>query len=257
MDFPVTQQVIQHIDEPVNAMAALLPRPERKPISKGGFYWSYPVESAEVVQVAKAVRMASGLHAAWQLAQEGLITECYTILRTVADFALEIVFIAEGIMEGKFNSSQQTFIDQFFAPFPTDPDEFATRAREYYVRREKMIAARIRLLHRGSGSEEIARVMAFVHKTFDSYVHGAYVTAMELFTGETYTFMIGGHESLEKRSVVKVWVAAKLFEALVALELMATTRKLPDLVLEIRADRQRLWKSGEGSPPEIMVDSPS
>jgi len=25
MDFPVTQQIIQHIDEPVNAMAALLP----------------------------------------------------------------------------------------------------------------------------------------------------------------------------------------------------------------------------------------
>ena len=46
MDFPVTQQIIQHIDEPVNAMAALLPRPEPKPILNGGFCWSYPVESA-------------------------------------------------------------------------------------------------------------------------------------------------------------------------------------------------------------------
>ena len=44
-------------------------------------------------------------------------------------------------MAGKFNTSQQTFIDQFFAPFPTDPGEFATRAREYYVNRQKMIAA--------------------------------------------------------------------------------------------------------------------
>ena len=68
--------------------------------------------------------------------EEGLITECHTILRTVADFALEIAFIAKGIMAGKFNTSQQTFIDQFFAPFPTDPGEFVTRAREYYVNRQ-------------------------------------------------------------------------------------------------------------------------
>lgn len=247
MDFPVTQEIIQHIDQPVNAMAALLPRPERKPISSGGFHWSYPVESAEVVQVAKAVRMASGLHAAWRLAEEGLLIECYTILRTVADFALEIAFLAEGIMEGKFNTSQQRFIDQFFAPFPTDPDELAARVRESYVGRDKMIAARIRLLHKGSGADQVARIMAFLNKTLDSYVHGAYVTAMELFSGETYTFMIAGHESLEKRTVAKNFVSAKLFEALVALELMARTRKLPDLVREIGTDRTRLMESGESS----------
>jgi hypothetical protein len=247
VDFSVTHEIIQHIDRPVNAMATLLPRPERKSISSGGFHWWYPVESGEVVQVAKAVRMASGLHGAWRLADEGLITECYTILRSVADFALEISFLSEGIMEGKFNTSQQTFIDQFFAPFPTDPDEFATRVRESYVRREKMIAARIRLLHKGSGADQIARIMAFLNKTLESYVHGAYLTAMELFTGETYTFMIAGHESLEKRSVAKNFVAAKLFEALVALELMARTRNLPDLVREIATDRSRLMESGESS----------
>jgi len=228
-------------------MAALLSPPERKPIISGGFYWAYLEESAEVVQIAKAVRMASGLRAAWHLAEEGLITECYTLLRTVADFALEISFLAEGIMEGKFNTSQQTFIDQFFAAFPTDPDEFATRVRESYVRREKMIAARIRLLHKGSGADQIARTMAFLNKALDSYVHGAYVTAMELFNGETYTFMIAGHESLEKRSITKNFVAAKLFEGLVALELMARTRKVSDLVRQIATDRHRLMDSGECS----------
>lgn len=245
MDFAVTEQIINHIDEPVKTMAALLPRPERKPIASGGFYWAHPVESAEVVQVAKSVRIAAGINAAWRLADAGFVTEAYTILRSVSDFSLEIAFLAEGIMEGTFNVSQQRFIDQFFAPFPTDADEFATMARESFVRREKMIAARIRLLHKGSGADEIARKMAFVNKTLDSYVHGAYATAMELFNGET--FMIGGHESLEKQFLAKNFVSAKLYEALVALELMARTRRLPDLVREIGANRDRLMESGECS----------
>jgi hypothetical protein len=243
--FPITEEIIGHIDEPIKTMAALLPRPERKSIASGGFYWAHPVESAEVVQVAKAVRIAAGINAAWGLAEAGFVTECYTILRSVSDFSLEIVFLAEGIMEGTLNVSQKKFIDQFFAPFPMDADEFATMARESFVRREKMIAARIRLLHQGGGADQIARKMAFVNKMLDSYVHGGYSTVMELFNGET--FMIRGHESLEKHLLAKKFVSAKLYEALMALQLMARTRQLPDLVRQIRVERDRLMESGECS----------
>ena len=110
-----------------------------------------------------------------------------------------------------------------------------------------MIAARIRLLHKGSGADQIARIMAFLNKTLDSYVHGAYLTAMELFTGETYTFMIAGHESLEKRSVAKNFVAQNYLRLLLLWNSWQRTRNLPDLVREIATDRPRLMESGESS----------
>jgi hypothetical protein len=125
------------------------------------------------------------------------------------------------------------------------PEELAARAREYYVGRDKMIAARLRLFRHGKESDDTARKMAFVNKMLDSYVHGAYMTAMEVFNGKN--FMIAGTKSLEQKKAAKNMVSAKLFEALVALELMARTRKLPDLVREIASDRQKLEDSGESS----------
>jgi hypothetical protein len=165
MDFPVTREIIARLDAPVNAMAALLPRPVRNPLPSGGFRWSYPLRSAEVVQVAKAVRMITGLRAALRLANDGFTTECCTLLRTVSDFAAEILFVGEGIVEGRFTSSQQKFIDQFFVPSPTDPDELAAREREYYVGRKDIIAARSRLAQKaGINSEQLARLVAYLNK---------------------------------------------------------------------------------------------
>jgi hypothetical protein len=206
------------------------------------------LRSAEVIQVAKAVRMITGLRAALRLADDGFTTECCTLLRTVSDFAAEILFVGEGIVEGRFTSSQQKFIDQFFVPSPTDPDELAAREREYYVGRKDIIAALSRLAQKARiDSEQLERLVAYLNKGYDSYVHGAYGTAMELFTGQTHTFMLGGHESPQARCDVKIAIAGKLHETLVALELMAMTRRMDNLITKLGTARQRLEESGEQS----------
>jgi len=238
MDFPITRNVIGRIADPVNRMAELLPYPEQKPIGDGAFFWVYPEQSAEVVQVAKAVRMTGGLHGAWRLADEGLIVEANTLLRVVSDCALEIIFLGEGIKEGTFNTSQQKFMEQFFAPHPENAEEFAQRARESFIRREKMIAAQVRLFNFGKDADDLARKMAFQNKIFDSYVHGAYLTALEVFNGQR--FMIEGLKSENHILPTKTMIAEKCIAALAALAVMAINRNLPDLVKQIMDDREQL-----------------
>jgi hypothetical protein len=189
--------------------------------------------------------MITAFRGALRLADEGLITECYTLLRPAADFAAEIIFLAEGIIAGKFNSSQREFIDQFFAPFPTSPDELAERDRQRYVARKEIISARTRLFHKGLDSAQMKRIIAFLNKTHDAYVHGAYTTAMELFSGETQEFMLRGHPSAEKRFIAKGAVCAKLHEGIVALELMARTRGLKEVVAELGIARNKLLRESE------------
>jgi hypothetical protein len=246
MDFKLTRAAIDALDAHVHALAADLPTPRLVPLPGAGFRWEYPTQSAEVVQVAKAVRMVTSIRAAWCLAEEGLTTESATLLRVASDFAAEILFLAEGILEKKLNGAQQKFVDDYFKPFPTDPDELAAREREYYVGRREIIKAHARLTRKaGFDGDRLERLVKYLNKGYDAYVHGAYATAMELFTGATHSFMLRRNESPRGLCVAKVAVAGKLHEVFCALELMAMTRGHRELVRRLSVVRSKLHRSSE------------
>jgi hypothetical protein len=253
VDFPVTRGVIAQLPDWVNQLAGALPAPLKAPAKPEGFRWDYPIHNAETVQVAKAVRMASGIAAALYLADRGFTVECYTLLRTVSDFASEVVFLAEGLLAGRLTEAQTKFVDDYFTLLPTSPDELAEREREYYVARKKIYAAHARLFE-GAGlpAEEVAKLRAYLDKGYDSYVHGAYQTAMELY--RPGRFMMTGHESAAHRCVAKAAVAGKLHEVVVALGFMARTRKLDPLLTTVTAARLELTKSEEESGTDCRRD---
>ena len=246
MDFPLIREIIANLDQPLNILTTALPNPEKVKQPDDGFRWSYPIQTAEVVQIAKAVRMISGIRAAIRLADSGFITECYTILRTVSDFSNEITFLAEGMINGSFNSSQQKFIDQFFNPFPTDPKELAKRESEKYIARKDIIDAKIRLAKRsGIDGENLKMLIKYLNKGFDSYVHGAYETAMELFSGKTHAFMLNGHDSDTARYRAKIVIALKLHGVIIALEFISKRNGIVYLIKDLGALRKRLEESDE------------
>lgn len=247
-DFPTTRALVATLPEWLHALADQLPKPLRIPHPKGQFRWEYPDKTPEVAQVAKAVRMVSGIAAALRLADAGFTTDCGTLLRTVADFAAEILFIGEGLLNGQLNAAQQQFVDQYFTAFPTSPDELAEREREYYIGRKDILAAHRRLVApAGIDPGFYDRVAKYLNKGYDGYVHGAYGTAMELFSGRDYRFMVTGNESPRALCVAKVSVAGKLHEVIAALEFMALTRRLEALHFAIMTGRHALEQSEENS----------
>jgi len=96
-------------------------------------------------------------------------------------------------------------------------------------------------------SAAFKEVQGLLIKAYDSYVHGAYESAMALFTGRTYTFMLAGNDSLHHRCMMKVAVAGKLTEVLGSLGLMAVSRKQVPLVMTIRQAMHDLNASNEDS----------
>jgi hypothetical protein len=252
-DLPITRKLILALPPWVNAMASHLPPPVKVPAQPHGQRWAYPAETAEVVQVGKAVRMVSGITAALHLADLGFTVECGTMLRAVSDFASEIVFLGEGLIEGRMMPEQSKFVKDYFKPLPASAAELAQRKREGYVARRHIHKAQQRLVAKTGGSPAVfAEVIGMLTKGYDSYVHGAYESAMELFTGRTRTFMMRGHESPRHRCMAKVAVAGKLHEVIGALEFMALSRRLVPLHATIRGARHELYasqeESGDGCP---------
>jgi hypothetical protein len=246
MDFSTTRRIIATLPEWVDEMATLLPRPQKVPVKGFGFRWRHPLETAEVVQVAKAVRMASGITAALQLADAAFTVECGTLLRTVSDFASETIFLAEGLFQGQLNAAQTKFVQDYFKPMPESPDELAERERQYYVGRKDIQKAHGRLVEgAGFSPGDLAKISAYLNKGYDSYVHGAYDTVMELFTGRDWRFMMKGQESQRHQCMSRVSVAGKLYEVLAALEMMAMSRERAALAMKIRQARNDLDASSE------------
>jgi hypothetical protein len=180
------------------------------------------------------------------LADLRFTVECGAILRTVSDYASEIIFIGEGLLGGQFTTEQQEFIEQHYSALPSTPDELAAQEHVRYVGRKAMAKATDRIADKSGGDKELFRkITAYINKGYDGYVHGHYTSAMELFTGRTMGFMMSGHESDRHVCFVKAAVAGKLKEALNAFRIMAMTRKMPELHNEFRDAFDRIDKSGE------------
>ncbi len=248
MVFPVTRTIIGRMDGWVHTFAQQLAPAERVPI-KESFRWEHPEKSPRSVQVAKAARAVSGLRAALHLADMAHTIESGTILRTVADFSAEILYLGEAVLEGRLTADQERFVDQHFAPIPTDPDELAAREREYYVGRKDIASAHRRIMEKfGAPAGEMAKIGAFLNKGYDSYVHGANSSAMELYDVRINSFMLRGHVSARFVCMAKVGVAGKTQELLNALRFMAITWGAGALSAEIRHASEELDASAEDSP---------
>jgi hypothetical protein len=174
--------------------------------------------------------------------------EAGALLRTVSDFADEITFLGEALVEGRLTTEQKQFLEQHFAPLPETPDQFAARGKERYVGRSAIGKAQGRLADKAGADRDLyAKTKAYLNKAYDGYVHGYYGSAMELFTGRTMSFMMTGNESERHVCMIKAAVAGKLKEALNAFRMMAKTRGMPKIDRQCRDAFDALERSGEDS----------
>lgn len=246
-DFPITRSIIGRLDGWFGALVSpLLPLVAVPLPALGGGYWAFKEQTPQVVMACKAVRMISGLRAALHLADMGFVAETGSLLRMVSDFADEILSLADGIRRGALTADQTRFVEQFFVPLITDPDELDANRQGRFVTRGEISKGSHRI---GSQSDEdtarLRRVSNVLKLGYDKYVHGGYLTAVELFNPYTGAFMLNGHEATERRRPYKVALAGKLHESLTALAFMADSFDMDHLAFEIGIAARELLSSGE------------
>ena len=180
------------------------------------------------------------------LAEAGFVTEAGALLRMVSDFATEAFSVIEGELRGKRTTAQQEFIDQFFERELTKPRAASEQGKRRYVSREELIKAHVRLGDEaGFGGERTRDLMRSRNSIYDAYIHGAYVTAMELYHGDRQEFMLRGHEGAGQRWVYQTSTAQVLHEVVYVFALMALVAGNGALHSDVTASLNKLRASGE------------
>lgn len=203
-------------------------------------------ENEPALLVGKAVRMISGITVAFMLAEQGYIAECGTLLRTVSDFGIEVDSVCEGYRSGSASSAQQRFVDQYFAPLPKDPEEYDQQSRTQFVGRDELLAANSRFAAEFKFDfSRLRKVMRFLSFGLDKYVHGAYITSLELYDPYSRQFMTNGHVARQIRQMYMRWVASKLHEVLSRLVYIAAAANMAELLEDIKLAAHQLYESEE------------
>ena len=217
-DFPVTRRTLIMVEDWFVPLVQPFLPPNKTRMKGGGignFYWDFEEHSAKTAMIGKAVRIISGLRAAMILADEGYVTECSTILRMTDDLVVEIGFLIDGSASKEPSKSYEEFIKQYFAIMPTSSDEYAQQSKGRWVSRDKVRAGYLRSLQGITrDSDQVRKSMEFISYTHDKYVHGGYLTAMELYSGETNRFMLRGHDGDSAKELAKWMVASGLLHSL-------------------------------------------
>src|SRR5260370_25034735 len=148
----------------------------------GDVHWDFEEHSARTAMIGKAVRIVSGLRAAMILADQRYVTECSAILRMIDDFVAEVEFLVDGSSSKQLSQHYDEFVKQYFAPMLTNADEYAKRSKQKWVARDKVIEGFVRST-RGTtkDSDKTRKSVKFVSHVYDKYVHGGYMTPMELY----------------------------------------------------------------------------
>jgi hypothetical protein len=219
-DYP--RSVVEQLDGWANQLAAPLLPPT---VTRDGDHvrLMFREHLPHTVMVGKAIRAVSGLRAALLLAEAGFITECGALLRIVFDFCTEINAVAEALNRGGEPPAEvKKFVNQYFIPRPRTPDELAAAEKTFYVAREELMKAEVRMAQDMKlDGEVIRKTHRFLNMSYDAYVHGAYETTMELCDAANRRFLMRGHPEQSVRTDFITATFITMHEVVGALRLTA------------------------------------
>lgn len=186
--FLAIRQAVDHLEQAVTSLVAHTDRPvlENK-------RFRFPVPSAQIVQLCKAVRVVSTLNACLDLLPRAQYAEILMLLRCAFDYLGEIVFLHEAVTTGEPTADQQRFIDHFFEEYGGETAEeiVANPPRGSVVERKKIQASQGRQLT-PEDPHSTQKTGLAIDAVMSGYVHGSYQSTMELYEGGTWRFRMRG-----------------------------------------------------------------
>ena len=243
------QEVFEKLDGWANSLVSPALPLRATPEGESEVRLEFKQQIPQSVMIGKLIRAVSGLRGAFVLAEAGHITECAAVLRIVSDLCTEISTIGLSLHRGgDLPAAVKDFVAQYFVPRARTPDELATAERMRYVSREALMKVHKALADsQPIDSTLLDRSHRFVNMAYDSYVHGAYETTMELWNPRRGAFEMRGHPSQAKREEFVEVVFLKMHAVVVAAELTAAMTAHSEVFAQAREARRAMdatepWK---------------
>jgi hypothetical protein len=247
------RQAVDVLEAAVDALAASIGRPEWIADGDSGRF-RYRDQSAQVLQIAKAVRAVSTLNACLHLLSVGYYAEILMLLRSAHDFIAEIMYIHEALQTGTPTADQQRFLEHFFAAYgSTTEDLIANPPRGSAVERKKITASQGRQMT-PENPHRTQKMFAAVEGVFAGYTHGSYSSAMELYEGGTWRFRMRGMAGTPRALDQIVIYTHRAFNAVRGI---AWSTRTESVFNSIKLDRIAFEQSPACEGMQLSVDAPT
>ena len=247
---PILREALQALEDGVQKLTRNLQRPLYLGQPHRGEF-RYANRNSQLMQILKAVRVVSGLHAAIQIGRMGFHQEAGAILRVV-DEALQDIDVLDEAHFSKTGptTSQQQLVNEFFSSDDVQRMEsmLAGQAQPVpRVSRKKKRAAIERRLSAVPSPSPIRPTLDTIDAVLDGYVHCGYAQIMELYSASPTSegFHMRGVHDQGRQELFASWVPLFVHHALNSVAHLLLVAKLHAEADELVELRKRLETSQE------------
>lgn len=129
----------------------------------------------------KLVKAISSLNACIHLMKAGFAQETHALARSIDDLGQDILFLANTEETGANLKDQIRMLNEFYKEISENPDEPLNVTEDFSLNRKKVRSATSNIMGRKGDPHYVRTVGTANHRLFSSFLHGSYVTIMELF----------------------------------------------------------------------------
>lgn len=204
------ERILRRLDDMYTEMGKHLPAPVE--VSNQPPTYKHAQLSYTLMVFLKGAKAVSALHAAQLLLRTGHLQEVPVLLRVATDMVDDVILMwsttpwkrTAAIGE---EADQVRAYRSFFGDVLGDQsaDRSARRRRPSMVPRRKIRAHLVRQDRTSTNPEQLQGALEGMHESLSQYVHGTYVTAMEMYYGGTgrihTTGLLGDTDRLHERFI--------------------------------------------------------
>jgi hypothetical protein len=151
----------------------------------------------------KLVRIISLLKACLHLIHKGHMQEVYVLCRAIDEAEDDITFFALPLGETGTHERQMRLLKEFYQEEHDDPNDPLSNSKRDRVPRKSIWAASARIPNDAAAPDSFLKNMKSIYSTFSGYVHGTYVTIMEMY-----------HPSKQKYQMYGMLNSSRIFECI-------------------------------------------
>ncbi len=247
---PILQEALQILEAAVVQLTRCIPAPLFIGEPRRGQF-RYAQRTSQIMQILKAVRVVSGLHAAIHLVRVRHHQEAAVVLRSVDEALQDIDVLDEAHHSGAGATTyQQQLVEEFFASDDAARlDAILARNAKPVARvpRKKKRAAVERRLSAVASGVDIRSALDAIDALLDGYVHCAYSQVMELYSASSTTqgFSMRGVDDPGRHALMAAWIPRFVVHALNAIARLLSDAKFASNAAKLVEVRKRLESSPE------------
>lgn len=224
------ETTVSEFKELVDKIDCEFPHPKLVGHGDGYVFRHRPQERSDTLaSYLKLVRIISLLKACLHLIHKGHVQEVYILCRAIDEAEGDINFFALPLRKTGTDERQMRLLNEFYQEEHDDPNDPLSNSKRDRVPRKSIWAASASIPNDAADPDSFLKDVKSIYSTFSGYVHGTYVTIMEMYHPSKQKYQMYGIPNSFRTFECINNLPNHIYRALLALEVLSCRIKRLDI----------------------------